>query len=74
MTNFDTRHQVAKSIKVFKTIKKKKIGPQTKKIMPKWYICLLVNGCVAMFNLQKLSLWLNSSGETLAVKVKTSFS
>ena len=28
---------------------------------------------VAMFNLQKLSLWLNSSGETLAVKVKTSF-
>ena len=41
---FETRHWVAKSINVFETIFKKKIGRQTKKITPKWHICLLVNG------------------------------
>ena len=42
----ETRHWVAKSINVFKTIFKKKFGRQTKKITPKWHICLLVNGCI----------------------------
>ena len=44
MSNFDTRHWVAKSINVLKTIFKKKLRSKTKKITPKWRICLLVNG------------------------------